>query len=541
MNARIYHDVPFVVTNKRLSQILLESVRLTTRILIVVDDGIKLVPGHGFGISRLIDLLRSPPWWTRWRVRFDVDLAQREFGNEDPVAHHDAEGYNLNYEKFRFDMEDFNLDEYDQVWLFGLWVEDQTNALTAAEVAVLRAWMNKGGGVFATGDHGTQGAALCKDVPRVRSMRLWTSAQNPPPGLGVGSERRRDTTQPATPEQARLVPIPSNNQTDNVPQPIVYRYETFLRFEIDEGRHLKVSTVHPLLCGIGGPIEVLPDHAHEGEVEDFVDFDFGIVDPEMVDYPSVDGLRERPKVVAMVRSGRPSNLNGPWLYEGGEVDAGDFPAIGAYDGQRVGVGRVVVDSSFHHWLNLNLEGLDQAHLHQIQTYHLNVAMWLGKREHRLQAMRAAMLTSMLVYPGVVELHRRVDDFREVGRATGNILRLNVPDCEVEEFTMNPAEEEPPPLEEPIEQMPDKCLSCPPFEELAAYTLGGIVESLREVIVSYEGTGKFEDLDAIKIRNDVKAAITEGAAQGRRQFAADLRTSLKTAGAIADLVDKLSGK
>ena len=33
--------------------------------------------------------------------------------------------------------------------------------------------MDGGGGLFATGDHGALGKALCGEVPRARSMRRW--------------------------------------------------------------------------------------------------------------------------------------------------------------------------------------------------------------------------------------------------------------------------------------------------------------------------------------------------------------------------------
>ena len=49
-----------------------------------------------------------------------------------------------------------------------------------AEVEAIAAWMNAGGGVFATGDHALLGASMCHKIPRVRSMRKWTRAQGVP-------------------------------------------------------------------------------------------------------------------------------------------------------------------------------------------------------------------------------------------------------------------------------------------------------------------------------------------------------------------------
>jgi hypothetical protein len=366
------------------------------RILIVADGEIAFEPGgSGFGISRLIDLLYSPPTPIRFQLRaqIQVHLAQRGLGN--PVVNPNAQRYEPTYKNFRFVMDGFNLDDYDEVWLFGLWSEEHPGALTADEVQVLRTWMDNGGGVFATGDHGTLGAALCKDVPRVRHMRRWTSNQNPPPQHGP---ERHVTTQPATEGQgAGYEIIPSANEADNVPKPIS-PITGFLRTEVDDqGRLVRIESVHPLLCAVGGPITVLPDHPHEGEVADFVD----IVALDEAEFPRNNTTRPRPQVVAFARSGRPSDSAALLQYEEGPVGASDFAAIGAYDGQQVDVGRVVVDSTLHHWLDQNLEGLEPEDLAKIQAYHLNVAIWLARPEHRLQFAMGSMLTAMLVYPGYI--------------------------------------------------------------------------------------------------------------------------------------------
>jgi len=463
-----------------------------------------------------------------------VHLAQRGLGS--PVVNPNAQRYEPTYENFRFVMDGFNLDDYDEVWLFGFWGEEHPGTLTAAEVAALSTWMDKGGGVFATGAHGTLGAALCKDVPRVRSMRRWIAAQHPPPQHGP---ERHVTTQPATAGQgAGYEIIPSANEADNIPKPI-HPVTDFLRNDVDvQGRLVRIESVHPLLCGIGSPIQVLPDHPNEGEVVDFVNINAF----DEAEYPRINTTRPRPRVVAFARSGRPAHSGALLRYEGGPVNARDFATISAYDGQQVDVGRVVVDSSLHHWLDQNLQGLATEDLVQIQTYHLNVAVWLARPEQRLRAAIGSILTATLVYPGVVEIHKRTDDLRVVGGATFENLHRFLSPCEVMTTVMNPHwGEEPPELEDQeIEPLPEGCLSCPPWKEVMAYTLGGIVESLREVIAGYERRRTLKTLDAETILADVEAAVSTGAAGGRKQFAADLRTSIEKAKSYAEYVESLGG-
>jgi len=74
---------------------------------------------------------------------------------------------------------------------------------------------------------------------------------------------------------------------------------------------------------------------------------------------------------------------------------GPYGVIGAYDGWPIGIGRVAVDSTFHHFFDINLIGdMDclsddprrhgytraasgKAALAQIDNYHRNLAFWLG--------------------------------------------------------------------------------------------------------------------------------------------------------------------
>lgn len=66
--------------------------------------------------------------------------------------------------------------------------------------------------------------------------------------------------------------------------------------------------------------------------------------------------------------------------------------IGAYDGHRVDVGRIVADSTWHHRFDINLDGFDPAgdDYRDIVSYFQNVAAWLAPR-HKQHGMRDGVL------------------------------------------------------------------------------------------------------------------------------------------------------
>ena len=110
-------------------------------------------------------------------------------------------------------------------------------------------------------------------------------------------------------------------------------------------------------------------------------------------------LRPRPQVVAY---GRTTNepvpvvtvpngardVNARLLHSTGRT----FGLLGTYDGDPVGIGRVVVDSTWHHWFSLNLHGFEaetpNTQYQLMQTYYRNVGLWLATAAQR-QSMLVA--------------------------------------------------------------------------------------------------------------------------------------------------------
>jgi hypothetical protein len=358
----------------------------TTRIrILIVTDG-RVTDGSTadeFGLGPVLDTLRDASF-AYW-VRFIVRLVNRDEG-------------------FRFTDPAFDIDRYDQIWFFGDWpgldandpsfpdsrIEDADySPMEDGELALIAAWMNNGGGVFATGDHALLGASMCHKIPRVRSMRKWTHAQ------GVPSFANRDRHETL---QGRPTIGAAAAEGDRYPQRIYPVLRADSRWPFVFG-----SWPHPLLCGRAGVIDEFPDHMHEGAVVD--DDDLVLTDKLLPgstadEYPVIPVViasdaanaaiagppiddestlvnRPRPRVVAY---GMTTNL---------ESVPRRFALLGAYDGDPVGVGRVVVDSTWHHWFSMNLLGLrDEApgFYRNMQQYYRNVGLWLAT-----PAQRASML------------------------------------------------------------------------------------------------------------------------------------------------------
>ncbi|HKX55624.1 MAG TPA: hypothetical protein VJN01_05965, partial [Xanthomonadales bacterium] len=306
-------------------------------------------------------------------ARIEVTLATR---NGAPRENLDPAPTEFRYEGFRFDQGGATsfLYNFDEVWCFGHWPGNgppnkpgeldplldkvaqypQFNPLSDAELAVLTRFMNDTqGGVFATGDHHLLGASMCWRIPRVSTMRRWLVRDGVP-----------------------TLDFPTNLDTgedeDAVPQPVDWVPEHH-----DSSGVFARKMPHPIFCHPKlGPIDLFPDHIHEGYCNDpeepgwlagkgAAKYDFNGLRGDH--YPRLGEVRPLPKVIAWGRTlGQPRRV----------------PLVVVYDGYPVEVGRVVVDSTWHHWFNMNLDGLaaapDQVAYRKILRYFVNVAIWLAK-------------------------------------------------------------------------------------------------------------------------------------------------------------------
>lgn len=339
-------------------------------------------PSNGdayFGLSEVIHTLTSEgPYISRFKVT---------------KAHRDTDVRNAaDLINFRFDAHD--LSAYDEIWLIGVAAPGETTPMSDSELCALARFMDKGGGVFATGDHEDLGVELNGKVPRVRSMRKWYYPFPGPRGEPVAppaiGNDRIDTTQ--------FNPVVRfDNQSDDIPQRIKP-----LLFIFSNSYFITYAYPHPLLCGPNGTITVLPDHMHEGEVIEPWDINTTLTfeGESFVEYPKDKfGIQERPKIIAwgeVIASTDPSSEPAHTGDPGYVATARSFGVIGAYDGHRVGVGRVAVDSTWHHFFDINLigdpiapppktegfkaspSGLDA--LADIKTYYRNIGTWITRPE-----------------------------------------------------------------------------------------------------------------------------------------------------------------
>src|SRR6185436_18143467 len=226
---------------------------------------------------------------------------------------------------------------YDVVFLFGV-ASEGVNPLPAAEVEAIAKFMEAGGGVFATGDHETLGASLCGDVPRVRAMRKWKNASSPP----HVSNTNRFSTNLSGPNESEEFSDQSNTQPQRL----------YINFRTVAGG---LGQPHPLVQ-LKAPrrvLEVFPDHPHEGQcvVPAALNTTFQLGGVALPEWPNDTlGAELRPEIVAM------SVSHGDGFDAKAPLTPRLFAAIVAYDGQRANKGRVVTDSTWHHFININLDG-----------------------------------------------------------------------------------------------------------------------------------------------------------------------------------------
>lgn len=471
--------------------------RSTIKILVVVDGGISLTESPtAFGVGRVIRLLRESHIGC---THFSVDLARRSGSTAGSPR----------YTNFRFDQLEGGqpvLNQYHEVWCFGFNPDNsagpdsnitQPAALPTSdsELKALTRWMNeRRGGLLAMGDHDYLGASMCHRIPRIRSMRRWTNAQGVPPIGGAGhpdTALRHDTNQPATPAQiSGGALIPFANQEDATPQkidwvPWIAQQITFFKV---------LERPHPILCHpTYGPINVMPDHPHEGwcyeddEIDLTTTYSFG--DYSGDEYPTLNGVQPRPTLIAHGTT----TPNPPYNLEKGPSPKKRFGMIGVYDGHPAHVGRVVTDSTWHHWFDLNIYDIEVAggaNWAKISRYYLNVAHWLAPPGIPDWCILADTLTTHFTYLGFQEYSRKAT-LLDLGKALQSHLIRYLGPCWVTHWVFDKLMLVDDDLWAWLKErlfwrhgIPapggDPCLSCPPFELLEIAVLGGLVRSTFDI-------------------------------------------------------------
>lgn len=429
---RRLQDLPdFVVIDQSHDLFPLFCVKPTVRILFYTDSAsVQMNTTADFGVGKLRNLiLNNNPFY----VNFQIDLLNRHAG-----------GHAMNK------LTPTLLASYDQVWFFGVLQANvpgaPENELVASEVTALRTWMNDGG-VLMTGDHANPkppgsaagldplvnlGRAIGFKVPRAGQLRKWEGlpSANAPAG-------NHNTQVPNPPGNFSDIDT-LNPQDDEVPQQLNLR-----TYGIGFFPYLFKSRPHPLFCGRNGVIRVFPDHMHEGMLT--------IPSTLNAEWPAVGARRPGPKIIAWGTDKRNGSV---------------YPVVSAYDGNPVNVGRIVADSTWHHYFNVNLrgfpvnaDGTPGTALAKIANFFVNLAVWLSPKAKR-QAMRCSILWYVANHPQVLEV--KYSHLYVVGKTAYDVLGRYASQCEIWQF-----------LEPPIfvdeREFPE--LPFPPEE----FVLGGIIQ------------------------------------------------------------------
>ena len=537
----------------------------TVKILIVVDEEIGVIPGPmAFGIGRVIDLIRNT---TVGIMRFNVTLAVRQ-----NIQTINPTPYEFKYTGFKFDQKESDgkntIDKFDEIWCFGFKPGNDAGPdsnialpenlpISDSELNVLTKWMNNHGGIFATGDHDYLGASMCSRIPRVGTMRLWTNADGVPP---IGGEDRIDTNRPANAAQADTGGMPEvmpfDNQSDWVPQQIEWVVWA-KRFDIRP--YVTLIRPHPVLCHPKlGPINVMPDHPHEGRCFDTKEIEIRLRGKPSIflkeikldgtynfngysgdEYPEVDSLRPTPNVIAYGTT----LPDPPYIHFKGDSPFKRFPMISIYDGHIVDVGRVIVDSTWHHWLDLNLTEIetstDKNNWEKIQRYFVNVALWLAPKRISRRIFTYHVLESHFTYLGFREFSIKSNLFengyplkRELSRYFGPCW---VSDLILEWIKINDKGLyqnilshyfEIPELKKP-KPGPTPCLSCPPLDLLEDVILGGMVIQtiplIKEIKEQIKINNRFDDSFEME---QFEKQLIQGTSYGLNEISSVLDNSTK---------------
>ena len=330
-------------------------------------------------------------------------------------------------------------EHFDEIWFFGMHQCNTNNFSLAArqggphseleedEIAALTEWMRiredgyGGGGILMTGDHANEnplyglastngnhanpaaseeflgiGRALGRGVPRAGALRKW---EGPPTYHSDGSLStisKGGFQSDRLPQQLELGPVDVNGDPDPDGQP------------------------HPLFFYKEGRfIEFFPDHAHEGAV--VVPDEAALDDHDR--WPCDASERQvLPQVVAFGRDARKPDDR--------------VNIIATYNGDRAGVGRIVADSTWHHYTNLNLRGFPHdaaqgSESDQIGQFYANLAVWLAPKCKR-QAMARLMFWELAPYilPTLLE---EGEDAESTGATQPPMLSMAASPCELHEL------------------------------------------------------------------------------------------------------------
>jgi hypothetical protein len=419
----------------------------TPRVLVVTDMSFAQ-GGNGFSLWQFVDTL----------LKAGMKVTRANLRNADG----EPQGTLLNF-KFDDPNDGLSRERYDVCFIFpfsrdGSWGRGFGILLPNEDVNAIENFMEEGGGVFATGDHEDLGAGICRNIIRVRNMRKWTRAQ------GVPSQSGPDRLSTMLSGDDELYEFA--DESDIHPQRL------FLNRNTVAGG---AGNPHPLMQAQNGRAIVhIPDHPHEGEciIPEDLETTFELDGENKREWPLEIGGNDpiSPEIVAKSMS-----AGGPLFFPlaPGEVPGGpndtpkaipiprEFIAIAAYDGHRAGVGRVVTDATWHHFLDINIDGTgarprpdgdgaprhglrgngadDSPVMMRLRQHWRNLAEWLIPQDRRNCASIGRIAEAMMSFPLIEELNIPAPENRdasvaaEVGSQIMNELKSRLMPFQVNEL------------------------------------------------------------------------------------------------------------
>ena len=487
------------------------------KILLYTDDP-QIAPtsdfGRFFGLGSMIERLQAhaPTFAT-----IEIKWASR---NSDATHHADNKLDAL----LRKEVADTR-EPFDEIWFFGLH-QSNTNRfsllarrggpeseLNQNELDALTRWMKirddgyGGGGVLMTGDHSNEtpsnvitsrnghsgntasnaaflglGRALGRCVPRAGSLRRW---EGPPSYHSADSFSTISN---------------SGFQTDRLPQQLQ------LRTVNADGDPDPNGQPHPLFFYKEGSfIQVFPDHGHEGAV--ITPDEYAPLDPRV--WPvGPNGQPTRPHVVAFGRDARKSEpLN----------------IIATYNGDLSGVGRIVADSTWHHYMNLNLRGFphpapEGSPSDQVGQFYANLAVWLAPKRKREQMARS-MIWELARYTLCLEER---EDAKSTGVTAESVLATVSSACEIHQMIQAITPREVAELYHTQAgeiQLPERSM-----------VMGSVLKSCQKAMLNAETSVTAASAAAVNTENvNIDNAVQAGVAAAFQQHVGHLRKSLQALG------------
>lgn len=413
------------------------------------------------------------------------------------------------------------LNKYSQIWVFGMHYGNHMEAagnfggtsfdknakdqeFTDEEIKLLRHWMDAGGGMLVTGDHSNWmheqadyynlGRALGKNIPRAGDMRIWMGN----PVSQTNSSQGLYHVDTAGDDDMANMP----KQEDNQPQTTKVKYIWHIRQEHIGGpfgnAFIPEYIPHPLFAAPlsadnpAGVIDVFPDHVHEGALRIPANF------PEQ-DWPKHAGIQIKPEII----SWGTNKAAGANLQEVG--------LVAAYQGKRCGIGNIVADSTWHHYINVNLVGFLNSDntpdktLRRLGQFYANLAHYLCHQKV-LNKLLMSALAVVAHSAGMREIHSAT--VHEKGRYAAKFMAQEGLQSLAHSVIQTHHEQ----------QLAIDANSTEPFPTINhTLALGHIIEHLQRADITLDEHHQMTDIESLLTKSH-RLALSEALEQSKQQLA-----------------------